>query len=550
LKKTAKRGQIVLPRRAFELHRYWVFALVLVIVLCSAGIRLRLLQMPLERDEGEYAYAGQLILHGIPPYLEAYNMKLPGVYVSYALIMAVLGQTIAGIHIGLILVNSGCIVLVFFLAKRLFDSLAGLVACASFAVLSVSPSVLGTSAHATHFVILPALGGLLLLLKNSESRRPLTVFLSGLLFGLAFVMKQPGFFFIVFGMLYLVWANVRMRPIAWRKVLVETGYFSLGAAIPFGLTCLILFASGVFSRFWFWTFSYAAHYASETPVSRAPAKFWEAVRNAASPSIWLWAVAGVGLVSVWWTKTWREKAVFVTGLLLFSFFAVCPGFYFRQHYFIPLLPVVAILTGAAASSARNFLERKRVPAVLQLWIPVAMFFLALCHSVIQQQRFFFELSPQDACRALYGSGFLESIEIARYVKTNSAPTDRIAVFGSEPQIYFYARRRSATGYIYAYSLMEEQKYALKMQRQMIAEIEAARPTYIIYAKLSRSWLWRPKSEVMIFDWFAQYLKEYKQVGFADMLSNEQTVYRFGDEATSYSPRSSDYIAVYKRKTSG
>jgi len=179
-----------------------------------------------------------------------------------------------------------------------------------------------------------------------------------------------------------------------------------------------------------------------------------------------------------------------------------------------------------------------------------MFFLALCHSVIQQQRHVFELSPQDACRALYGSGFPESIEIARYVKTNSAPTDRIAVFGSEPQIYFYARRRSATGYIYAYSLMEEQKYALKMQRQMIAEIEAARPTYIIYAKMSRSWLWRPKSEVMIFDWFAQYLKEYKQVGFADMLSNEQTVYRFGDEATSYSPRSSDYIAVYKRKTSG
>ena len=550
MKKTAKRGQIVPPRRTFEIHRYWVFALVLVIVLCSAGIRLRLLQMPLERDEGEYAYAGQLILHGIPPYLEAYNMKLPGVYVSYALIMAVFGQTIAGIHIGLILVNSGCIVLLFFLAKRLFDSVAGLVACASFAVLSMSPSVLGMAAHATHFVVLPTLGGLLLLLKNSESRRPLIVFSSGLLFGLAFVMKQPGVFFIVFGMLYLVWANVRMRPIAWRKVLVETGYFSLGAAIPFGLTCLILFAVGVFSRFWFWTFSYAGQYVSETPVSRAPAEFWEAVKGAASPCVWLWAVAGVGLISVWWIKTWRVNAIFVAGLFVFSFLAVCPGFYFRQHYFIPVLPVIAILAGAAVSSARHFLEQKCFPPVLQLWMPVALFLLALCHSVIQQERFFFDLSPQDACRALYGSGFPESIEIARYVKTNSAPTDRIAVFGSEPQIYFYAGRRSATGYIYAYSLMEEQKYALKMQRQMIAEIEAARPTYIIYAKGSSSWLRRPKSERMIFDWFAQYLKGYEQVGFADLLSNEQTVYRFGDEATSYSPRSANYIAVYKRKASG
>jgi hypothetical protein len=521
-----------------------------VVILFTAAIRLRLLQMPLERDEGEYAYAGQLILHGIPPYLQAYNMKLPGVYVSYALIMAIFGQTVGGIHIGLILVNSGCIILVFFLTKRLFDSLAGLAACASFAVLSVSPSVLGMAAHATHFVALSTLGGLLLLVRDSESRRLLTVFSSGLLFGLAFVMKQPGVFFIVFGMLYLIWAHVRMRPIAWRKLFVETGCFSLGAAIPFGLTCLTLFAAGVFDKFWFWIFSYAGQYVAETPVSRAPAKFWEAAKDVASPSLWLWAVAGVGLISVWWIKTWRAKAVFVTGLLVFSFFAVCPGFYFRQHYFIPLLPVIAILAGAAVSSARHFLERNRFPPVLQLWIPVTVLLLALCHSVIRQQRFFFELSPQDACRALYGSGFPESIEIAKYVKTNSAPSDRIAVFGSEPQIYFYADRRSATGYIYAYGLMEEQRYALKMQREMIAEIEAARPTYLIYANRSSSWLRRTKSETMIFDWFAQYVEGYKRVGFADLLPNEQTVYRFGDEAISYSPRSANYIAVYKRKPSG
>ena len=32
------------------------------------AIRIRLLGIPLERDEGEYAYAGQLILQGVPPY--------------------------------------------------------------------------------------------------------------------------------------------------------------------------------------------------------------------------------------------------------------------------------------------------------------------------------------------------------------------------------------------------------------------------------------------------------------------------------------------------
>ena len=42
------------------------------------AIRIRLLGIPLERDEGEYAYAGQLMLQGIPPYKLAYNMKFPG----------------------------------------------------------------------------------------------------------------------------------------------------------------------------------------------------------------------------------------------------------------------------------------------------------------------------------------------------------------------------------------------------------------------------------------------------------------------------------------
>ena len=49
--------------------------------------------MPLERDEGEYAYAGQLMLQLIPPYQLAYNMKLPGIYAAYAVVLKLFGQT-------------------------------------------------------------------------------------------------------------------------------------------------------------------------------------------------------------------------------------------------------------------------------------------------------------------------------------------------------------------------------------------------------------------------------------------------------------------------
>ena len=74
----------------------------MAVLLLVAGIRFRLLTIPLERDEGEYAYAGQLMLQGIPPYELAYNMKFPGVYAAYALILAGFGQTPGGIHLGVL----------------------------------------------------------------------------------------------------------------------------------------------------------------------------------------------------------------------------------------------------------------------------------------------------------------------------------------------------------------------------------------------------------------------------------------------------------------
>jgi hypothetical protein len=95
-------------------------------------------------------------------------MKFPGTYAAYALIMSIFGQTIHAIHLGLLLVNIATIALIFLVGRRLINTIAGVTAAASYAVLSVSPSVLGLAAHATNFVVLPVLGGILLLLKEQR----------------------------------------------------------------------------------------------------------------------------------------------------------------------------------------------------------------------------------------------------------------------------------------------------------------------------------------------------------------------------------------------
>src|SRR5208282_1585126 len=120
--------------------------LLAVALIFAAYVRIRLREFPLERDEGEFAYAGQLLLQGVPPYKLAYNMKLPGTYIAYAGLMAVFGQTTAGIHLGLLVVNLATIVLLYRFVRELFDPLSAGMAALSYAILSVSQSFLGMAA--------------------------------------------------------------------------------------------------------------------------------------------------------------------------------------------------------------------------------------------------------------------------------------------------------------------------------------------------------------------------------------------------------------------
>src|ERR1035438_7898648 len=130
--------------------RYFSYMLLFVVIAMFGAIRFRLRNMPLERDEGEYAYTGQLMLQGIPSYKLAYTMKLPGTGAAYAIILALFGQTPAGIHLGLLLMNAATTLLVYLLTLRLAGRLAGVVAAASYVLLSTSTAVLGFAAHATH----------------------------------------------------------------------------------------------------------------------------------------------------------------------------------------------------------------------------------------------------------------------------------------------------------------------------------------------------------------------------------------------------------------
>jgi 4-amino-4-deoxy-L-arabinose transferase-like glycosyltransferase len=534
----------------FARSRWVGIGLALAVVLLFAGIRWRLRTMPLERDEGEYAYAGQLILQGIPPYQIAYNMKLPGIYVAYAAILRAFGETATGVHLGLILLNGCATLLMFLLARRLYGDLGAVAAAASYGLLSTSEAVLGLAGHATHFVVLMALAGLLFLLAARKTKKLPAYFAAGLCLGLAFLMKQPGAVFVLFGAQVLALAGWK-DPEERKKLLERLSVYGAGAAIPYVLTCVALYRAGVFGKFWFWTVSYASQYGTSTGILQGMKYLFQIVPQLFYGAPVVWCFAAIGIIALLRERGRDAFSSFEIGLLAWSFVGVSAGLYYRDHYFILLLPAVCLLAGFAVKWSSEEITRRMparrlglAPAAL---LPLTIFAAGFAASLYAQRAIFFQLQPDVVSRVVYGgSPFPEAVEFGKYIQEHSDANAKVAVLGSEPEIYFYSQRHSATGYIYTYGLMEEQKYASRMQQEMIGEIEKERPEFLVKVMIPGSWLRKTNSDTTILYWADKYIgEEYRIVGVVEI--GAATNYRWDQDAVGYVPRSKYSVYLYKRR---
>jgi 4-amino-4-deoxy-L-arabinose transferase-like glycosyltransferase len=514
-----------------------------VVLLGAAAVRVRLLDLPLERDEGEYAYIATLLLDGVPPYAAAYSVKFPGTPLMYALWMAVFGRTVAAIRLGVVLTSSASAVLLFLLARRRLGSVSALAAVAAFTAISLAPALLATHAHAMHFVVLAAVGGLLALDRALDTSRLAPVFAAGTLFGLAVLMKQPGVVFAAFGLGCLVWSWWCTPARRSFELAARTVTFGAGFVTPLAATAAVLWATGTFQAFWFWTVSYAGHYATYASMPEGARRLGGRL-GAMAPQLWatgLLVLAGLG------TAIARPRHRYFAVLFLFSSLGVAAGMYFRPHYFIVLAPAAALLVAVAVEEAhRDAVTSTGRPLAAALVAAAVVF--AVVQSLWMQRDLLFTATPTQVSRALYAaSPFPEALEVGHYLKARTTPTDTIAVLGSEPEIFFYAGRRSATRHIYMYWLMEMHPFARAMQAELIAEIERARPAYLVYVRTDSSWHRSARSDRLIFDWIARFVPaHYERVGQVDILGPRETRYRWDADVAALDVTSSTHLVVLRR----
>jgi hypothetical protein len=161
------------------------------------------------------------------------------------------------------------------------------------------------------------------------------------------------------------------------------------------------------------------------------------------------------------------------------------------------------------------------------------------------------MSPLEISRTVYGSNpFPEAIPVAEYIRTHSNRDDRMAVLGSEPEIYFYSGRRSVTPYVYIYPLVEAQPLAPRMQEEFIHDVETGRPKFLVVVNVSASWLRQPDSPARLLEWATPYsLQHYDRVGIVDIL-RDGAIYRWDAAAAAYWPQSASYLQIFRRKGNG
>jgi len=485
-----KTSQSDRPERNGLLYRISILALLIIVTVL---IRLPDLAMPLERDEGEYAYAAQLITSGGVPYRDSFCQKPPVVFFWYLAGFGLFGETKEGIHLVMALASALTAFGLYCLCARLASSPslalsagpagrgAGWFGALVFMLAAAGTGYFGSAANTEIFMLAPLVFGVLFLLKGAEDEKPLHWFLAGLFFAAAFLTKQVALFSFLGPGLFAAWLLWRKKSPVWSHV--KPLLFGGAGAAVFVLPVLVWFGgAGALGEFTEAAFAHNLDYVG----SPFGAWKWKQVfrvladRFLLSDGV-LWACLVVSFLFFLTKKESRRHGALWFCLLWFtgSLFGTALGPYTFGHYFLQLLPPLA----AAAALLFGMIPALfvRLPGWGQAvsYLMVVAVLLPMAAARVDSLSMPIEKRSFELYKVYGPPPFAAAAEVGEFVRATTDPGDRILVVGSEPEILFYARRRSATRYTIFYPLTAAVSRSDAMCDELFREIAANPPAKII-----------------------------------------------------------------------
>jgi hypothetical protein len=517
--------------RNFEGLTRWLN--VIGLALLFIGLRWNSCTAPLIRDEGEYAYAAQLLIQGVAPYEGAFMQKPPMVIYSYAISSLLLQDTwwaprfVAGIFVALATVLLGLI------ARREFGSYVAWLSVWLVTPMILLPGIEQFAANTEMFLLLPLLGTVAVYSFTRQSPcKSGRWLMAGFLGVTTLLYKYTAAPVLV--VVYAAWSYEVWRMTRSAKQLGQCWLLAMGGAliaVILELGYFLLLDGG--ARVWECTVRFNQYYvqSSNFALDAIWSKLDEFGRD------W-WILALMMLLAFVKPKSriWFWVVMFVAA-------GLATGGSYYGHYYIVLMPFLALLAAVGIEVLTSFFTAKLFGSVKLTQAVVAAAVMLL---VLLPDAPWMVLSPEQFARKKLWdySPFVESPIVAARVAQLTSSQDTVFVAGSEPQILYYAHRQSPTRFVITYPLMIPSLVAQKYQLEAISDLTKRPPRLVVMVQDSASWLAQPASPTDLLEFLRQTLDEnYTCVG---AFVRDGTAGRWVEPVTPEEINSSSLV-IYQRR---
>ena len=456
-----------------NLSRRSLLEAVPLIVICLLPVVLYLpfVRAPFERDEGVYATIAQGLLDGRVPYRDLFDNKPPLVYGWYAFSFLLFGESVVAPRIVAAVLLSFTTLSLFSQARMMYPRGVAYAAAGMFAVSTGLPWV-ALHANTEAYMLLPLVASLLAFTIGMRRDSLPWFLLAGALGGLAMMTKQVAVWnLIALAVVVLGW-GWRVNGGGWRSVTPALCLVT-GAAAATALVALPFVAAGAVDDLVYANVSYNWLYVGALSFGQRlfqMGAFFLLFFGVAAPLV---AGALAGLLLAWRRRS-RVTHYLLVLWALASVAGVASGGQFFPHYFMQLLPAMAVLTAVV------IYERWRRQGMRLIGRPTLVA-TALLIAISLTTNAILYFTPEEAEQRVYEPIFHQeqwesaSRSLGAYIAQRTSPEDTIFNYGREAQIYFYADRGPAVPYFYDWALWYD-KSALS---QTMGALRQEKPVYII-----------------------------------------------------------------------
>src|SRR5438093_7419871 len=311
------------------------------IILLTVAIRLPSLLHPQPIDsEAMYSVVANEIVDGDRPYADAVERKPPLLFWTYAAVFTIAGKfNWKALHIFALVWTLCSMAGLYVIGCELFDLNTGLIAALSYSVFQPWWIWKNLSFDGEMLMNLPIIWAWAIAFRVPSSRLRPELFAAGTLLGAAFLLKQPAAIAAVPLGMYLLLPSYRAsRSLTPPNSIIQATMLGAGFCATLSLVAIVLWKQGILHEAFYWTI--AAH--------DVPHVFWQkGIENtliflmACLPLI-IGAVMSCRYKAEIWSRRTAERTALL-GLLVASAIGAAAGARFYLHYYIQLIPPLALL---------------------------------------------------------------------------------------------------------------------------------------------------------------------------------------------------------------